>query len=138
MLLKARVRSSSFQHFFRLITKYVVDEGVDLLVKIYFFQVTEKTACKVSISHTPFLDGPDSAFWFFADSFFVKIFSERVGQPVVKTDIGLKMVVDFLPLDSIENGIDVCLPLVRWFKFPKGYQIWRVGHGRESVEIFIR
>ena len=53
MLLKARVCSGSFQNFFRLITKYVVDEGVDLLVKIYFFQATEKTARKIPISHTP-------------------------------------------------------------------------------------
>ena len=112
MLLKARVRSCSFQNFFRLIAKYVMDERVDLLVKIYFFEATEKTAGKVSISYTPFLDGPDSAFWFFADSLFVKIFSEHMSQPVVKTDIGLKMVVDCRPLDSIENGIYMGLPLV--------------------------
>ena len=112
MLLKARVRPGSFQNFFRLIAKYVMDERVDLLVKIYFFQATEKTAGKVSISYTPFLDGPDPSVRFFTDGLFVEIFGECMRQPVVKTDIGLKMVVNLRPLDSIENGIHMGLPLI--------------------------
>ena len=112
MFLKARIRSCPFQNFFGLITKNVVDEWIDLLVEINFLKATEETTCKVSIAYSPFLDGPNSAFWFFSYRMLEEIFSEGMGQPMVEANIGLEMVMNFRPLDPIENGINMSLPLV--------------------------
>ena len=105
-------------------------EGIDLIVEIDLLQTTEKTCGKISFAHSPLLNSPDSAWWCLSDCMFKEVFCQGVCQPIIQTDIGLEMVVNCGTFDSIKNGIDVCLPLVRWFKFPKGYQIWGLRHGR--------
>ena len=49
----------------------------------------------------------------------VIVFGQGMGQPVIETDVGLKMVVDPRPLDAVKNFVDVGLPLIGGFKVTK-------------------
>ena len=115
-----------------------MSEWIYLIVEIYLMQATEKASGQIAVAHSPLLNSPDSAWWCLSDCMFKEVFCQGMCQPMIQTDIGLEMVVNCGTFDSIKNGIDMCLPLVRRFEFPKGNQIWGVRHGRESVEIFIR
>ena len=96
-----------------------MDRRINLILAIYFAQVAEKTGGQIAIAHPPFLHIPSLIFWLLVFSVGIKIIRECMGQTVVQTHIGLKMVVDERPLDSVKNGIDMGLPDIRWFEIPK-------------------
>ena len=117
MFLQSWVGPHAFENFFRLIAENIVDERVDLIFAIYFSQVTEKIGGQISITHSPLLHIP--SFIFTSQSLGKKIVRQSMCQTIVETDIGLEMVVDFWAFDSIENGINMRLPNIRWLEIPK-------------------
>ena len=94
-------------------------ERIDALVGVELFEPGQEAGGEVSVADPPFLNEAGAWRRRLVLDLLEIFFRQRVSQPMVQTDIGLEMVMDFRAQHSIKNGIDMGLPLIRGFEIPK-------------------
>ena len=117
VLPQLRVGPDALQDFMRVIAEDVVSKRINPVFLIKLFEPSQKTSRQVAVADAPLLNKPGFPV---PRKMLVIVFGQTVGEPVVQTDIGLKVVVNTRTMHSIKNGVDMGLPLIRRLEISKG------------------
>jgi hypothetical protein len=119
-----------------------VHPGVDLAILIDRFKMRQETGGEIAVSATPFMNDEavrlttrrlTLAFCLIAFSHAIVIISRKgMGHPIICRSKRLRELAESIAAQSIEDVIDMSLPLIDGAKFPNELRqrIWIIEGGR--------
>jgi len=119
VMFQSWVVARAFQDFHGEVAQDVTRAGIHPTFGVDRLEMGQETTGQVAVTDAPLHNKKALFFFGTLAGLLVIVFSQGVGQPVIETDVGLKMVVDSRPLDAVKNFVDVGLPLIGGFKVTK-------------------
>ena len=119
VVFQPRVVARAFQNFHGEVAQDVTRVGIHPTFGVDRLEMGQEATGQVAVTNAPLHNEEVLFVVGTLAGLLVIVFGQGVGQPVIETDVGLKVVVDSRSLDAVKNFVDVGLPLIGGFKVTK-------------------